>query len=77
MSDEPQKNDGGPAFPYSALTPEGPQMYGDSKGMTRRQYYAGKALQGFLASATPDSNIDENHAAAASWTLADAMLKWE
>jgi hypothetical protein len=42
-------HDGGPAFPYSALTPEGPQIYGDARGMTLRDYFAGQALMGVVA----------------------------
>ena len=37
-------NNGGSAFPYSALSPEGPEVYKDSEGMTLRDYFAGKAL---------------------------------
>jgi hypothetical protein len=64
--------DGGPAFPYSALTPEGPQIYGDSKGMTMRQWYKGMALQGMLSG---DSNTGEIEALVKdAGKYADAMV---
>jgi hypothetical protein len=60
-------NDGGPAFP----TPPGIQH---NDGMTLRDYFAGKALQGMIASCT-QQNWQEEYAAKASYQLADAMLK--
>lgn len=45
MSDYTEPGDQ-PAFPHSALTPRGPEMYTDNKGMTLRQWYAGQALSG-------------------------------
>jgi hypothetical protein len=35
-----------PAFPFSALTPNGPTVYKDNEGMTLREYYAGQAATG-------------------------------
>jgi len=38
------KNDGGNAFPYSALRPDGfTTMYADSEGISLRDYFAAKA----------------------------------
>jgi hypothetical protein len=66
-------------------------MYADSEGMTLRDYFAAKAMQGILC--TPISSDTEDHAAvylseglgfsggmrgrvaAASYAMADAMLK--
>ena len=52
MSEEQQ--DGGPAFPYSALVPDEHRqlvgtMYADNQGMSLRAYIATAALQGILA----------------------------
>lgn len=67
-----EKYDGGTAFPASAL---GGLSY--TEGMTLRDYFAAKALQGFIAYATakgiyvpPDDEL-----ANASYQLADAMLQ--
>ena len=55
---------GGPAFPID---------WGDySKGMTLRDYFAAKALQGFISRGDKyDSEFD----AARAYAFADAMLK--
>ena len=58
---------GGPAFP----TP----LFESDEGMTLRDYFAAKAMQGVLASGnlpkfTPDLDVAE-----CSYRLADAMLK--
>lgn len=42
-------DDGGPAFPFSALCPGGPTVYKDNEGMTLRDYFAGQALTGITA----------------------------
>ena len=72
-----EKDDGGPAFPYSALTPEGPEMYSDSTGMSLRDWFAGQALAGMLLSSFPPS-IPTHDAAKkrAQWAYvhADAMI---
>ncbi len=67
-----------PAFPQS--TPIENQFhpnYGKDRGMSLRDYFAAKAMQGFIAYATakgiyvpPDDEL-----ASASYQLADAMLK--
>ena len=43
-------------------------------GMTLRDYFAAKALQGFLAS-TQNGDCDMNTVAKSSFLFADAMLK--
>jgi hypothetical protein len=50
---------GGSAFPYSALSPEGPVIYKDSEGMSLRDFFAAVALGGL-----PDV---ENEEKAAKW----------
>ena len=68
-------NTGGPAFP--GLHPSKECHYQDA-GMTLRDYFAAKAMQGMLA-ANGDSNgyleYEEETVAANSYKLADAMLK--
>ncbi len=70
------KPDGGPAFPFSALSPGGPDIYKDNEGMSLRDYFAGQALVGMLAS---DSSVDRTKVNKAVWSsaayaFADAML---
>ena len=57
-----------PAFPY----PD----HGDT-GMTLRDYFAAKAMQGFLAYATHKGIYapPDNELASAAYELADAMMK--
>ena len=61
-------NDGGPAFPL-AITPDTV----DYHGMSLRDWFAGQALVGFIAT-NPDSDTYE-HDAKAAYSWADAMLK--
>jgi len=56
---EPQQ-----AFPYTGL---------GSDGMTLRDYFAAKTLQGLLSNRNAEAAIDEF--AAKSYRMADAMLK--
>ena len=58
------KNTGGPAFPGENC------LY--NKGMTLRDYFAAKAMQGWLGSRP--TLIDELRVAAAAYILADAMI---
>jgi hypothetical protein len=60
-------NTGGSAFPTPRY--ERGDMY--SLGMTLRDYFAAKAMQGFLA----NNNIDAQQIAKAAYIVADAMLK--
>ena len=54
---------GGPAFP---------SPYDDDEGMTLRDYFAAKAMQGLLASTTSSNGMV---IAKDAYLLADAMLK--
>jgi hypothetical protein len=65
------------AFPTGIITDDKGIIIGGSNGMSLRDYFAAKALQGFIAYATakgiyvpPDDEL-----ANASYQLADAMLK--
>ena len=65
-------NTGGPAFPTH---PEGALIH---DGMTLRDYFAAKAMQGILASNTEHEHEDAHifdAIAEASYKQADAMLK--
>lgn len=82
------RNDGGPAFPLN--TPKTHEEYSDSgydgcdftMGMTLRDYFAAKAMQGILASPrAPSEAIDNGSAvtdtmiARLAYAVAEAMLK--
>ena len=61
-------NNGGPAFPLKE------PMSSDSEGMTLRDYFAAKALQGWISNPGPsDETLDE--VAQWSYRVADAMIK--
>ena len=70
-------NTGGPAFPCD-LTAYDEEVVENFQGMTLRDYFAGKAMQGMI-SANGDSNgyleYEEETVAANAYKLADAMLK--
>lgn len=66
-------DEGGPAFP-SAKPPE---CWGDDdRGMTLRDYFAAKAMQGMLAGDIDEfvKAIPNKTAAECAYTIADAML---
>ncbi len=67
------RNDGGPAFPtVEQVDRHGdPTTYADS-GMSLRDYFAAKAMQGMLAS---DINATESSFAQQAYKMADAMLE--
>ena len=70
-------NTGGPAFPQQKIysNEDGTPWF---EGMTLRDYFAAKAMQGFIASprGTPDgSNATDSYYARVSYLMADAMLK--
>jgi hypothetical protein len=47
----------------------------DGSGMTLRDYFAAKAMQGVISATEPLIKIDEQHLAMWSYKMADAMLK--
>lgn len=66
-----------PAFPnVSIRTKEGIEVYGES-GMTLRDYFAAKAMQGMFASDTKDWNSQNEWQTRAevAYEMADEMLK--
>ena len=46
-------------------------------GMTLRQYYAAKAMQGLLASETESSGYGNEQVSDRAFKIADAMIKYE
>ena len=66
-----KQNNGGPAFPYCEQDGQG--GYEQHKGMSLRDYFAGKALAGLLASG--EDSIDAETNAHDAYIIADAMIK--
>ncbi|HCB1594198.1 TPA: hypothetical protein MYP09_000382 [Citrobacter farmeri] len=68
---------GGPAFPYSGIHKcEKENLIVDSHGMTLRDYFAAKAMQGWLASYGPnDGQPSPDTIAAMAYRFADGMIK--
>lgn len=65
---------GGPAFPYSGVHKgEKENLIVDSHGMTLRDYFAAKAMQGRLAN--PDWLYSYDRTATEAYQIADAMLR--
>jgi hypothetical protein len=56
-------NTGGQAFP------------GINDGMTLRDYFAAKAMQGMFASGNLSKTVQDDELATAAYQMADAMLK--
>ena len=63
------KETGGPAFPTVGAGA------GDETGMTLRDYFAAKAMQGMLAACTGWSEAQQERLAKCSYSMADEMLK--
>lgn len=74
-------DDGGPAFPYSALQPNeaaialAGTMYADNVGMTLRDYFAIKSLVAVTNGDHVDGQGDPERHAAMAYVYADAMLR--
>lgn len=69
-------NTGGPAFPMASVTVLAEDMSHTSlthNGMTLRDYFAAKAMQGLLINAYQDFVMGEF--AETAYAMADAMLK--
>lgn len=61
-------NTGGPAFPSQSIGPDFPPGWG---GMTLRDYFAAKAMQGMLAAG---EGVPSEKLAKWAYDVADAML---
>jgi hypothetical protein len=73
-------NTGGPAFPVAdPFAVKCPSTEVEAlrlqQGMTLRDYFAAKAMQGLVAGAQHDEQINLHGAAEWSYNMADAMLK--
>lgn len=72
------KDNGGPAFPVSdvmALEPRTTaEMVQLAHGMTLRDYFAAKALQGFMANKNRPTSFSPEDDATYFYAIADAML---
>ncbi len=69
------KDTGGPAFPYEERTGDG-QPYRDHFGMSLRDYFAAKAMQGIATRGVQNANGDIlEYIALDAYRLADAMLE--
>ena len=70
--------DGGPAFPrqHTVANANDPAFKLGCEGMTLRDWFAGQALAGLLASIKDAEEILNNyaHAANEAWSYADAMI---
>lgn len=69
-----EKETGGPAFPYEERNMDGMPVR-DYFGITMRDYFAAKALQGMLASCTGWSEGQQERLAKCSYAMADEMMK--
>ena len=71
------KETGGPAFPrpFSVDDVDPDITYPANAGMTLRDYFAAKAMQGMFASSLVPQNVTNDEIAIESYKIADAMLK--
>lgn len=71
-------DDGGPAFPVSDMASASPMTISESvslaRGMSLRDYFAAKVMQGFCADHTRDQLKNPSSLAIFAYELADAML---
>ncbi|HCD2513564.1 TPA: hypothetical protein NBJ98_002672 [Citrobacter freundii] len=68
---------GGPAFPNKSAAVNGGSSF-DSSGMTLRDYFAAKAMQGILANPGQLDNVNDEASkwvAKDAYRVADAMLR--
>jgi len=66
---------GGPAFPFGVRV-IGERIEEDNEaGMSLRDYFAAKALQGFMANKSNPGRFHPDEDAAWAYKIADAMLK--
>jgi hypothetical protein len=66
-------NTGGPAFAHQLESNR--DGYAITGGMTLRDYFAAKAMQGIFASGNLPDSVSDEEIAAAVYKTADAMLK--
>lgn len=66
-----ERDNGGPAFPLQSIGPDFPPGYA---GMTLRDWFAGSAMQGELASWEAATDGHEYSIARRAFAMADAMI---
>ena len=66
-------NTGGPAFPQSSVEQLASKF--NVQGMTMRDYFAAKAMQGYLGSPEWLREVSPQGTAEAAYRVADAMLR--
>jgi hypothetical protein len=66
-------NTGGPAFPVQSVYIE--DQATNSQGMTLRDYFAAKAMQGFMANKSNPMHYQPEEDGRWAYMIADAMLK--
>lgn len=64
-----KKEKGGAAFPQSGFDRWAPEV-----GMTLRDYFAAKAMQGIVSTVPHHSRVDPSDVAEEAYQFADAML---
>ena len=64
-----------PAFPTGIITDGKGKIIGGSNGMTLRDYFAAKAMQGYCSDPEWRLDMDFSDTADAAYSVADAMLK--
>jgi hypothetical protein len=69
-------NDGGPAFPNSRIgTCDGETAGIDCNGMSLRDWFAGRAMQGLIASNDEGAGDRIDEVPGYAYAIADAMLR--
>lgn len=66
------KNDGGPAFPTPMQHEDWREDY---PGLSLRDYFAGKAIEGVFANGVESAEDGKAYIAMHAYRMADAMLK--
>jgi hypothetical protein len=67
-------NTGGPAFPIKQYN-RNIMAFEEVCGMTMRDYFAAKAIQGMFASGNLPKSVQDDELASVAYKFADAMLK--
>lgn len=68
---------GGAAFPMNWVKQEAPNLNVilEQRGMTLRDYFAAKAMQGMFASGNLPKSVQDDELSSVAYQMADAMLK--
>ena len=69
------KETGGQAFPRPVSQAPNTEIMWDQEGMTLRDYFAAKTMQGLIIKFSGTAGYTSVHIATDAYTIADAMLK--